>query len=214
MRYNEYRYLWPPRPEKAIPPTMLAHYENRGWLAQVKMNGTCNVLAISPERKIVAMSRHKEPHKLWTPNEDSERAFKNLPGNGWYVFIGELLHSKVADPSLKNINYLHDILVADGEMLNGKTYDERLTLLANLFLTQIDNREQPLTVSHLEIDANTWMAKSWGTAEWLFKETAAHKEMEGVVLKDPKAKLALCVKADSNSSWQVKCRKPTKAYSF
>ena len=226
MHFDSYTYLWPPRPEKAIPPTMLSYYESKGWLAQIKLNGTCNVLAVNPERHIVAMSRHKEPHKLWTPNADSERAFAHLPGNGWYVFVAELLHSKVADPGLKNINYIHDMLVADGEMLNGSAYQARLDFLYALFSRHIDAQEQPDSISHTVIDANTWLAKShcsglailggtmMGDFEKLFAETAKHKEMEGLVLKDPEAKLKLCVKADSNSAWQVKCRNPSKAYSF
>jgi len=210
MRFNEYRYLWPPRPEKAVPPSLLQHYADKGWLAQVKLNGTCSVLGITPDRKIKAMSRHKEPHKLWSPNAATERAFQNLPGDGWYIFIGELLHSKVADPKLRNIHYIHDVLVADGEHLVGTTYASRLALLSELLPSTDEG-----AISHTVVDANTWIAKPhYGNFDQLFQQTSRPKEMEGLVMKDPQATLKFCVKEDSNSSWQVKCRHPSKSYSF
>ena len=89
MKYTSYSYLFPPRPENAIPGDMLGLYEKRGFVAQAKKNGTCNVMAISPERDITAMTRHRTPHKAWSANADTKKAFQNLPGNGWYVFVCE-----------------------------------------------------------------------------------------------------------------------------
>jgi len=218
MRFEEYRYLYPPRPEQRVPPAMLSHYEERGWLAQCKMNGTCNVLAISPERKIVAMTRrHNEPHKVWTPNEDSERAFQNLPGIGWYVFVSELLHSKV--PGIRNVNFVHDVVVADGEHLTGTTYMSRVNMLTDLFRTD-SGVDHSLCLSHLVIDQNTWLAKCYSKQSTiesfnkLFLRAIKHKEIEGLVLKNPEAELRHCINESSNSSWMVKVRRPAKSYSF
>ncbi|CAM6055322.1 unnamed protein product [Sphagnum tenellum] len=86
------------------------------------MNGTASVLAISPDRQIVAMNRHREEHKLWTPTAANIADFAKLPGKGWYVFVAELMHSKV--PGIKNVNYVHDILVADGKHLTGETFEK------------------------------------------------------------------------------------------
>lgn len=44
MKYTEYEYLWPPRPERKVPPTTHAFYQKRGYWAQVKKNGTCTVI--------------------------------------------------------------------------------------------------------------------------------------------------------------------------
>ncbi|RYF04688.1 MAG: hypothetical protein EOO77_29310, partial [Oxalobacteraceae bacterium] len=65
MIYEKFSYLYPPRPEKAVPRALLGYYEKRGWVAQAKKNGTCNVIAVSPEGKLHCMSRHNDQHKLW-----------------------------------------------------------------------------------------------------------------------------------------------------
>jgi hypothetical protein len=211
MKYHTFSYLYPPRPDNAIPPNMLGFYEQRGYVCQLKKNGTGNVMAISPDRQIIAMNRHHDVHKLWTPDEITRRAFLDLPGDGWYYLVAELLHSKVI--GMRHINYINDILVADGEYLIGTTFAQRQNLLAALF---------PNAVTHIDggykvIDANTWLAvnhKSGFAA--LFDALGRKKqpEDEGLVLKNPNAKLAYCTTAKSNSSWQVKCRISTKNYSF
>jgi hypothetical protein len=207
MLFQSYRYLWPPRPEKAIPRDLLRLYERQGFTAQVKMNGTCNVLAISPEKKIVAMTRHNEPHKLWSPTAASSVAFKNLSGKGWYVFVTELLHSKV--PGIKDINYVNDILVDDGCYLVGMSFAERQGLIRALLPQK--GRE---TISHFEANSNTWVAKNHDAEFTKLFSALDRPEHEGLVLKNPKAPLALCGRATGNTAWQLKCRKPHKNYGF
>lgn len=207
-RYEQYKYLWPPRPDNAIPDNMLSLYDDLGWVSQVKKNGTCSVIAVSPERKIVAMNRHMEPHKLWSPTPASSAAFQNLPGTGWYVFVGELLHSKVAGGP-RDTNYVFDILVADGEYLVGKTLADRLAILDNLFPKSISE-----TTSHRVITPNTWVAKTHTIpARELFQGLRADED-EGIVLKNPNATLGYCLRKTSNTDWQVKCRRPHKNFGF
>ena len=211
-RFETYRHLWPPRPTKAVPPVMLGYFEKQGWVAQVKFNGTCNVLGVTPDRQIRATTRHGTPHKLWIPDADSARAFQSLPGKGWYVFVAHLIHSKV--PGIRSVNYIHDLLVVDGELLYGKTYTYRLHVLTDLFTDQIEpSDEQERRLSHLVIDRNTWLAKSHHHE--FRKLFDAHKQiagMEGLVLKNPWAELKACLRPDA--TWQVQCRKPTKSYGF
>jgi hypothetical protein len=212
MRYEKFEYLWPPRPnsKRACPPTGpmgVSFYERRGWQGQVKKNGTCNVIAISPEGEMVAMNRHHEEHKAWVPTRASCAAFADLPGNGWYVFVAELLHSKV--PGIRDTNYIFDILVADGEYLVSKTFMERQDILNGLFPDAIDE-----TFSHRVIDSNTWVAKLLtGNFEEIFEGLDAPED-EGLVLKNPKATLEFCSRQDANAGWQVKCRKTHKNFSF
>lgn len=205
MRFEEWQYLWPPRPENAVARGLLGYYENQGWLAQVKMNGTCSVLAVAPDRKTIkAMSRHKDEHKLWAPGPQTAKPFQSLPGDGWYVFVAELMHSKV--PGIRDINYINDILVADGEYLVGTTFAQRQEMLEKLFKVHTLKK----TVSHYVIDAHTWLARNY---EDDFSELFASlkdAEHEGLVLKDPFAKLAMCTRQGSNTAWQVKCRMPEK----
>ena len=217
MRYDEYRYLWPPRPggKQAITASRISAREKTGAWAQVKKQGTSNILHISPDRHVKAMNRHQADHKLWQPIPQTHQTFANLPGKGWYVICAELMHSKVADPKLKNINYIHDILVADGEYLVGTTFAQRQDMLLSLF----PNTVEPLGgVGYKVIDPYTWLAINFmpnpnrpGTFERLFLGLTKPED-EGLVLKTPNAKLNFCHSETANDSWQWKVRRPTKNF--
>lgn len=208
MDFSEYQFLWPPRPEKAIPRALINFYEKRGFIAQVKKNGTQNVLAVSPSKTIHAMTRHNETHKLWKPTDLSSLAFKQLPGDGWYVFVTELLHSKVANGT-RDTNYINDILVCDGKHLVGMTYQERMDILHNLF----PNTPVITDSSHV-INSNTTLARCHtGNFVALF-DSLRDGEDEGLVFKNPKARLAYCSRQTSNVDWLYKCRRLTKNYGF
>ena len=210
MRFDEWRYLFPPRPDSksAIPHTSLSSLEGQGWIAQAKMNGTCNVLAVSPDRKTIkAMSRHADTHKLWQPSAHTLEAFADLPGTGWYVFVAELMHSKVTGGP-RDTNYINDILVADGEYLVGTRFVDRRLILSDVF----GDPDGPLT--HHVIDDRTWVARSIESNFLDFYNEMTKDELEGIVLKKATGKLALCAKEGSNVSWLLKCRKRHKNFSF
>ncbi len=210
MRYDSFAYLWPPRPgsKQAIMPMMASMFERRGWKAQVKKNGTCNVIAVAPGGAITAMNRHNETHKLWSPTPASSAAFQGLPGTGWYVFVAELLHSKVTGGP-RDTNYIFDILVADGEYLVGKTFAERQEILNAIFPNSVGETE-----SHRIINDNTWVAKLHDVDFRDLFDGLTADEDEGLVIKDPASKLALCSKELSNQQWQVKVRRPHKNFSW
>ncbi len=209
MRYDDFSYLWPPRPETAISRSALKSPLYKGWVAQAKKNGTCNVIAVSPEGVLKCMSRHNDEHKLWVPTAKSSAAFQNLPGTGWYVFVAELMHSKVTTGA-KDTNYIHDILVADGDQLIGVTFKERQQMLADLFL----KGSEAETISHYVLDSNAWLAKNFtGDFEAFFAQNDTDED-EGIVLKNPRSQLAYCFKEGGNAKWQVKSRRPHKNYSF
>lgn len=208
MRYENQAYLWPPRPDQAIPPTLLSYYENRGYVAQIKKNGTCSVIFVSPDKKVTAMSRHNDQHKAWQPTPAVMKRFADLPGKGWYVFVAELLHNKV--PGIKNVNYIHDILVRDGEYLVGSTQAERQQILRDLFVKGDEER----TYSHFILDEHTWLTIQYKAGFKKLFERLTADEDEGVVLKDPNAKLQICSRQNSNNGGMVKCRKPHKNFSW
>lgn len=207
MKYTKYTYLYPPRPEKAIPPGLLSAYEAKGWVGQYKKNGTCNVTFVSPEKEITVMTRHNAKHKAWSPTVASNKFFKELPGKGWYVFVTELLHNKT--PTVKDTHYIFDILVYDGEHLSGKTFAERMDLLATFIP---ENAE--MTDSHFIVNPNMWIARTVASGfEDTFKEITTPED-EGLVLKDPNAKLKLPFKKNSNVGWMIKSRKSHSNYGF
>ena len=226
MRYEEYSYLWPPRPGKAqaFPATRLtAREQQTGAWATIKKQGTSNGLYVGPDRRVRAMNRHRGEHKLWAPIAQTHLTFRDLPGTGWYVFTAELLHSKVGHASqtstgqpLRNINYIHDILVADGDYLVGTTYTDRQALLQTLFPDTVE----PLRgVGYRVIDPYTWLAVNYkpnlrnpGFAA-LFQSLTLPED-EGLVLKMPEARLQYCHKEDANDRWQFKCRRPSGNVGF
>jgi hypothetical protein len=208
MEYTDFAYIAPPRAEAKIPLAMLSIYEEGGWLAQVKKNGTNSVIFVPPDRTPFAYNRHGERHKAWEFDEESARFFARLPGRNWYVFNAELLHSKVSGGP-KNTNYLHDCLVYDGTYLVGRSYRERYNLLYKAFDRYVTGQEY----SHFVLNAQTWLAKSMTKGfKAIFKEKLSGDEDEGLVLKDPQGLLATT--DGKGAPWMAKIRKPMKNYSF
>ena len=203
MDYNEYQYLWPPRPVDKIAKPMLGFYQKRGFLAQKKKNGTCTVVFAKGD-KVIFKTRHCDDHKLWTPQKDHIEFFQG--SEGWNVYTGELLHSKVSGGP-KNELYLFDQLVSNGEYLVGTSFQSRVERMMEEFDTSVDEGDQ------YRIAPRITLAKCFSNGFTKIFDTLG-KEDEGLVLKDPKALLKLCNKQDSNKTWQVKCRIANANYSF
>ena len=208
MHFDDFQYLFPPRPNKSIPQGLLGFYEQRGYIAQAKKNGACSVIAISPDKKITAMNRHREAHKAWTANPETMTLFTDLPGDGWYVFVAELLHAKVA--GIKDTNYINDVLVVDGKYLVGTNFVERQAMLQTMFLTG----DETETDSHFVLNKTTWLARNHSSGFDALFTSLDKPEDEGLVLKSPKVPLAPCFREGSNEGWQVKCRRQTKNFGF
>lgn len=223
MKFTKYTYLWPPRPETKVGATQLGFYSKKKWVAQYKKNGTCTVLYVTPEKDIIVKTRHDSDHKAWKPTAGSTDAFKKMPGDGWYVFVCEVLHSKTKH--VKDTVYIFDILVNNGESLEGTTFINRQEMLKDLFKIDDDLPEGVTRIhakSHYVITPRVWLAR---LVTGKFKTTMAaiqkasdavegNSEDEGLVLKNPDGKLTNLQKQKGNSGWQVKCRVATENYSF
>jgi hypothetical protein len=204
-RYTEFQFVYPSRPDEKVGPEDLAFFQGMGWYSQFKLNGTCNVVHVSPSKHITCTTRHARDskHKNWIPTDETMAQFKALPGDGWWVILTELIHSKVV--GMRNINYIRDILVADGHHLTGSKMMERQHLLKRLFLK--GGETGPKT--HRVIDQHTWLARNYETghaALFAGAVAAAEPHVEGLVLNDPQATLALPFRATANSRWLRKCR--------
>lgn len=200
--YLEYKYLWPPRPEKKIPTSGLGFYEREGWVAQTKKNGTCTVI-FSRGDEVIFRTRHNEEHKLWTPTKEHLNFFSGQ--ENWNVYVAELLHSKVTGGP-KNELYIFDVLVSNGTYLTGVTFEERVRLLNE----QWDGDDED---DQVRISPKICLAKNF-VGSFSQRFNSLKTEDEGLVLKNPKAKLLPCFKPNSNAGWMVKCRIPHKNYSF
>lgn len=184
-------FLWPPRPEKAIPPSMIAQYDDKGWITQLKKNGTCSVATVSG--KVSMFTRHGTPHKMWEPTQEIVSFFSEHQRS---VFVFELLHNK--HPSVKNTIYLFDVLVYKGDDLTGSTYMDRYSILQDV-----------VPRKHKRI----WLAENHHNGDDLF-HSLDNPIDEGIVLKDPNGRLRTCLRDGKNSGWQFKCRKLHANYSF
>jgi hypothetical protein len=208
--YTEYQYLWPPRPEKAFPPAQIGYYERLGHVAQIKMNGTSTVIFVSPDKKMIFKTRHNADHKAWLqPN--GVLPIMNKIGAGWYVFVAELLHSKV--PGIRDTFYFHEMLVEDSQYLVDTTFSNRQDRMYNLFM---GDRAYDSTLSHFILDEHTWLARNHTVGFSQLFTKLDRPEYEGLVLKDPDARLNVCSRATSNTGWQIKarCAKGRMNYAF
>ena len=152
-------------------------------------------------------TRHGEAHKGFEPKEEMLKPFKSLPGKGWYVFVGELLHSKT--PNIKDTFYVYEILVMDGKKLVGTKYKDRYQMLKLLL-----NDVQGETDQYYIINNNVWLAKCFISGFKEMFDNLKNKEDEGLVLRDVEATMRDCLSKTSNVKWLVKCRKSTKNYGF
>lgn len=202
MIYKEFSPLLPPRAEVRVPSGLLGMYETRGWIAQHKKNGTYSVAYVSPDKEVTFLNRHLEPHKAWNPPPFAKEPYKALPGKGWYVVCAELLHSKVE--GIRDVQFIHDILVADGEWLLGETYAQRYSRLLSLFLKNGD-----MEASHWVLDNNVWLARNLKSDFKAVFDSLTDPEDEGLVLKDPTAPLV-----PGGGKWSVKCRRPHANFTF
>jgi hypothetical protein len=207
-KFEEWRWLWPPRPATAVPATMLNHYEKKGWYAQYKKNGNLAVICIDPDGEIEVFNRHQDFMSWSPPDEVCDQLRLKLAVEGeWSVYVGELLHTKARE--IKDTLYIFDVLVLGGELLEGLTYHERLMRLS---LNVVGDS----AYSHLMISENLWLARSFDSGFQDLYEgiKSADSIDEGLVLKDPNAKLAPCIHQSSNGGWQVKVRYGRKNFAF
>lgn len=209
MKYQTPNFLFPPRPETAIAPTMLTYFETEmKYWAQFKKNGTGTTIAISPDKTFTIWTRHGEPHKAWqlTPHIKDVLA-DHFPEKEWFYLCVELMHNKT--PTIKDTIYIHDMLVWFSEFLLGSTFLTRQDLLDARLKTNVE------TPTHYVLDPKVWYAKHFEkNFKELFTSIKDTKIDEGMVLKDPNGKLSLCFTETANRSWQVKCRHPNKSYNF
>jgi hypothetical protein len=209
MRFEEYQYLFPPRPDNKIPANLLGFYEKRKWFAQVKKNGTCCVIFARGLEVIFKQRHFDEDHRQWSPLPEHIRFFQSS-STEWNVYVGELIHNKTAH--IKNQLYLFDQIVKDGEHLVGTTLRERQEMLLSNWATTPEF-DQHRVNQYISVARN--FTSNFGSIyKDIIPKDGLLKENEGLVLKNPDAKMSACFRGSSNNSWQVKCRVPHKNYSF
>ncbi len=185
--------LFPPRPEHAIAPTLIHYYQEKGWVAQIKKNGTMTIVLIDENGVVTFKTRHMVDHKMWKPTEDITAYFSNFTDS---IFLCELLHNK--HPSVKNTMYIFDLIRYRGGDLIGMSFENRQSLIKTV----------------VPIAKNIILAKNYDR-DLLGLFRSLHDPIdEGIVLKDPHAPLRPYYTKSNNACWQVKCRVSHKNYGF
>lgn len=210
MKYLSYKYLYPPRPKNAIPDTELEFWDNGSLIAQPKLNGS-NCTIFTNGVKTIVMNRHNQ--RLTNFNLSDNEIKDIYRGSGWMILNGEYMNKSKSDENNQVFNHkfvIFDILAFDGEYLVGKTFEERIKLLDELY-GQVDSEKEYL----YKITQNVYRVKSYQTGFKQFYDKYTPIDMiEGVVMKRKNARLELGTSENNNTKSQLKCRKATRNYKY
>jgi hypothetical protein len=209
-KYSNYRYIYPPRPKNAIMSSDLDFWDNNTLLAQPKLNGSNSVIFTNGE-KVIVMNRHNG--RLTNVQVPMEEILSIYKGKGWMVLNAEYMNKSKSDENRKVFNHkfvVFDILVLNGDSLVGKTFEERVILLDQLYGT--NNSDKPYLYG---ISENIYRVKSY-TSNFLelYNDLVEIDMIEGLVLKRKSARLEAGTSELNNVRSQIKCRKATKNYRY
>lgn len=211
MKYNSYRYIFPPRPQNAVPSTDLGYYDDGGFIAQPKLNGS-NCLIFTDGVKVIKMNRHNDRLTRFELKDDEILSLYKGTG-GWTVLNGEYLNKNKSDETRKSFNHkfvIFDILVNDGDYLIGKTFEQRIHLLDEMFGKNECEKNYLWGISD-----NVYRVKSYeNNFNMLFDTLTPIDLIEGLVLKRKNARLEMGNTELNNTKSQIKARKPTLNYKF
>lgn len=213
MKFDKFRFIYPPRPENAIPTDDIETYDNDTMVAQPKLNGS-NCTIYTNGIDVHVMNRHNQRLTNFqiTKEEIIKDLYKSSNGN-WQVINGEYLNKSKKDEKNQTFNHkfaIFDILTFNSDYLVGKTFGERITLLDELY-GKVECEKEYL----YKISDNIYRMKSYeGSFKTLYERLAPIDMIEGLVMKRRNAKLELGVSEKNNTKSQIKVRKPTKNYKF
>lgn len=210
MKYPTYRYIYPPRPKNNIPDSELEFWDNDSLISQPKLNGS-NCVIFTDGVKVIVMNRHNQRLTNFRISDDEIKSIYR--GNGWMVINGEYMNKSKSDEDRRVFNHkfvIFDILALDGEYMVGKTFEERISLLDELY--DIEDSEKSYLYS---ITENIYRVKSYKSGfKKLYDRLSIIDMIEGLVLKRRTAKLEIGTSELNNVKSQIKCRKPTKNYKY
>jgi len=209
-KYLNYRYIFPPRPKNAIPDTELEFWDNGSLIAQPKLNGS-NCVIFTNGVKTIVMNRHNQ--RLTNFNISDNEIKDIYRGEGWMILNGEYMNKSKSDENNQVFNHkfvIFDILGYNGDYLVGKTFEERIKLLDEIY-GQVDSEKEYL----FKVTENVYRVKSYiGDFKSLYDKLTPIDMIEGLVMKRKNARLELGTSENNNTKSQLKCRKATKNYKY
>lgn len=219
MKYEEFRFLFPPRAEVKTKPALISQYDTTDYIGQPKFNGDCTTIIIKDDVRV--FDRDGTP-KIKYDKSIEFGSLNNSPG--WMVLCGEMMtkSKKGEDGNILTGWVMWDILVHDSQYLVGFTLSERLELMERLWPCQrmqvtdrglVEYKHLCYTGIQGVYKTPSYLGGSGYFSE-LYKELIITDAYEGLVLKKAGAKLDLGFGEKNNSGWQLKIRKPTKNAKF
>lgn len=204
------RYIYPPRPKSAIPPSQLPAEESRGcWVWQHKFNGDrCPIIIDvgTSDRRVHLCNRHGKflsSQKYPKLREELSSTNLSLPV-GLHYLDAELL------PEIETV-VLFDVLQLS-KYLIGVSQEERLSMLERI----CGNPTEPCSSGiALSVSDRIWMS-GHGDKEFVrhFQEHIENPMIEGLVLRKKGSVLDNWGSSEYETNWQLRCRKESKNYRF
>lgn len=209
-RYDEFRYIYPPRPVKKIQREHLDHLDD-DWIAQPKYNGCCSALFIKGTKEYILCNR--TAGKLYLQKPINFTALND--GNKFMVLCGEYLNKNQKGEQDNSFNHkfiIWDILVWRGTYLIGETFETRLNILYELFGKSnshvTDKGILMFNYLHVTKVENVYIAPTFENDFKLIYDDLIKTDLyEGLVLKNLTGKLELGFNKRNNEIWQLKARR-------
>lgn len=218
------KYIYPPRPQTTLPRTELEYFQELGWIAQIKFNGSRCMIKHLPDNTIQLWNRHGERFRTynapeWLQQEIKQALYKlGLEPNQLHLLDGELLDQKHV--AIKDTIVIWDILVQNGYHQLGTTYRQRYASLYDSLSTQerYTHKEHDLGIKLEEhvifAENHRNYNKIWDLVDSINKPHPDRPILEGVVLKDLDGTLERGYNEKNNHSWLVRSRVTTGRHNF
>jgi len=212
MKFDNYRYIFPPRPKNAIHSDDLNFWDNGSLIAQPKLNGS-NTTIYTNGDQVIVMNRHNSRLTNFQISLDEIKSLYKGNKGEWLVINGEYLNKSKQDERGVTFNHklvIFDILVYKSDYLVGQTFQQRVDLLDKLYGTTPSEKDYLYSISE-----NVYRVKSFDTGfRELFYDLTKIDMIEGLVMKRKNAKLEIGNTENNNTKSQLKARKATKNYKF
>jgi len=231
MNVKPEQYIYPPRPDQAIPRDQTEFLGEMGWLAQLKYNDSRCLVKFLPNGETELWNRHGERFRDYTCPDwlheqlaDLRKAL-DLSPNGYHLLDGGLLDKK--HRAIKDTIVIWDILVKDSEHLLGTSYLSRYNSIAQKAETPWYYKDYKLGLTWTLSTSlpNILLPEIWPHQTWPALWDMIHEInkpfenicgplIEGLVFKDPNGELGMGFTEKNNSSWVMRSRVATGRHAF
>lgn len=241
LKVETTQYIFPPRPQSAMPFEECCFFAEIGWGWQYKINDSRALVKYLPDGTVELWNRHAERFRSYHCPDWLEaqlltvRDRLGLAADDLHILDGGLYDQKHA--AVKNVICVWDILVHHGMNLLGTTYKERFDSIAkgvSPWNYSNEAYDAPIkfgmcyegtpNVFHLEMNPGGTPQVAWETVHKVNAPFTVGKPgdanysikpiLEGLVLKDEQGKLEMGMSEKNNGSWMCRTRIETGRHRF